>query len=92
MLPGYNKAVQVGRTVINFSVKHLQKPGESAGMNIEQIQSEVAGTIEHSDVGCMGVVKANSKLTAPTTNDMPQRMQRRASEREMPSAEEQFQA
>ena len=30
LLPGYNKAVQVGRTVINFSVKHLQKPDPNA--------------------------------------------------------------
>ena len=30
LLPGFNKAVQVGRTVINFSVKHLQKPDVSS--------------------------------------------------------------
>jgi hypothetical protein len=30
LLPGFNKAVQVGRTVINFSVKSISNPGATA--------------------------------------------------------------
>ena len=31
LLPGFNKAVQIGRTVINFSVKNLTKSGSETG-------------------------------------------------------------
>ena len=30
LLPGFNKAVQVGRTVINFSVKSIMNPNSAA--------------------------------------------------------------
>lgn len=36
LLPGYNKAVQVGRTVINFSVKALNNNNKNAG-NIGEV-------------------------------------------------------
>ena len=61
LLPGYNKAVQVGRTVINFSVKHVQKPDSStAGQSTDQNEAD---TIQVSDIGPVGVVKANQKMT-----------------------------
>ena len=31
LLPGFKKAVQIGRTVINFSVKNLTKSGNDTG-------------------------------------------------------------
>ena len=59
LLPGFNKAVQVGRTVINFSVKHLQKPdaGVSNAHGNEAIAQDDA--MQPTDVGPVGVVKAN---------------------------------
>ena len=61
LLPGYNKAVQVGRTVINFSVKHVQKPDSTAaGQSSEHNEGD---TIQVNDMGPVGVVKANQKMT-----------------------------
>ena len=31
MVPGFNKAVQIGRTVINFSVKSVNQTGKNFG-------------------------------------------------------------
>lgn len=59
LLPGFNKAVQVGRTVINFSVKHLQKPDPNAPNQNELADIncvEIMPKIEH---GAMGVVRVN---------------------------------
>ena len=38
LLPGFNKAVQVGRTVINFSVKSINNPNSTARNALDQIQ------------------------------------------------------
>jgi hypothetical protein len=35
LLPGFNKAVQVGRTVINFSVKSISNTGTSSRLQFE---------------------------------------------------------
>jgi predicted component of type VI protein secretion system len=37
LLPGYNKAVQVGRTVINFSVKALNNNSKNPGCAIGEV-------------------------------------------------------
>jgi len=77
LLPGFNKAVQVGRTVINFSVKSqgLQKtqsdPAQASTVDLAVGVSE-AQQFPKQDVGVMGVVRANSKITAqPATSSVP---------------------
>ena len=61
-MPGYNKAVQVGRTVINFSVKHLQKPDATLSVALgETVASEVIDDQNAGAMGAMGVVKANTR-------------------------------
>lgn len=66
LLPGFNKAVQVGRTVINFSVKHLQKPDSSGATatNVAEPALTQDDAMQPSDVGPVGVVKANQKVSA----------------------------
>ena len=103
LLPGFNKAVQIGRTVINFSVKHLQKPDGSTAAGVEAATNDVIDNMPN--LGAMGVVRANGRPAAsqaaattegaeaqnqpePSSQSQPRRMVRRGSEREMPSAEE----
>lgn len=67
LLPGFNKAVQVGRTVINFSVKHLQKPDAHAAQTAgaEDMRPDIPeSTPGQEPVGAMGVVRTNTKVSA----------------------------
>lgn len=58
LLPGYNKAVQVGRTVINFSVKSLQKPDSSVEKLV--IENEVMESNE--SMGPIGKVTSSKPI------------------------------
>ena len=62
LLPGFNKAVQIGRTVINFSVKHLQKPDGSTATGVEAATNDVIDNMPN--LGAMGVVRANGRPAA----------------------------
>jgi FHA domain len=48
LIPGYNKAVQIGRTVINFSVKAISS-GSHSGANAAGLQGLVKGKIEEAN-------------------------------------------
>lgn len=87
LLPGFNKAVQVGRTVINFSVKTLAK-SDSNAVSSEAVIESIGNMPE---IDAIGVVKTNSKLSAPV-KETTRAAVHRPVEQDMPSAEEQFAA
>lgn len=48
LIPGFNKAVQIGRTVINFSVKAVNSQGKNFGPRPQD--GLIKGKIEESKV------------------------------------------